>query len=84
MTVANRIFSFDEDSFPVDAIARMSPESAVQMQTCDNVRTDAINNPNDDNVLASYDTNNDMKITKDEFILAHGVVNSNALPLSEL
>ena len=77
LTVVNRIFSFDEDSFPVDAIARMSPESAVQMQTCDNVCTHAINNPNDFNVLASYDINNDMTITKDEFILAHGSVRNN-------
>ena len=29
MTVPNKVFKFDEDSFPVNAIARMTPESAT-------------------------------------------------------
>jgi len=72
LTVANQVFTFDKDSFPVNAIARMSPESAVHMQTCDDVRNDSINNQDVDNVLAAYDINHDMKITKDEFISARG------------
>ena len=76
LTVANRVFTFDNDSFPVDAISRMSPESATHMQTCDDVRTDHINNPSD-NLLTSYDINNDMKITEDEFMLAHGSLSNS-------
>uniref|UniRef100_A0A6U5EJ03 EF-hand domain-containing protein n=1 Tax=Corethron hystrix TaxID=216773 RepID=A0A6U5EJ03_9STRA len=71
LEVSNRVFTFDDDSFPVDAIARMSPESAVHMQTCDDVRSDSIINPNGD-VIASYDTNHDMKITLEEFLSGHG------------
>merc|ERR1711862_304029 len=50
-------------SFPVNAIARMSPESALLMQTCDDVRSDAINNTED--VLSSIDVDHDMRITKE-------------------
>merc|ERR1712157_572444 len=70
LIVGNRAFNFDNDSFPVDAIARMSPESALLMQTCDDVRSDAIEN-DDDNLIASIDTDHDMKITREEFIIAH-------------
>jgi len=69
LTVGNRQFIFDNDSFPVDAIARMSPESALLMQTCDDVRTDAIKN--DDGALATIDADHDMKISREEFISAH-------------
>merc|ERR1712176_689018 len=70
LIVGNRAFNFDNDSFPVDAIARMSPESALLMQTCDDVRSDAIEN-DDDNLIARIDTDHDMKITQEEFIIAH-------------
>ncbi len=70
-TVANKVFEFGDDSYPVHHIARMSPESAAHMQTCDDVRVDLENNQDDD-VLALYDSNHDMKITKDEFKSAHG------------
>mmetsp|Transcript_16115 Transcript_16115/g.17771 ORF Transcript_16115/g.17771 Transcript_16115/m.17771 type:complete len:629 (-) Transcript_16115:371-2257(-) len=79
LTVANRVFEFDDDSFPVDAIARMSPESAVYMQTCDDVRADAMKGQQGtDDVLAVYDTNHDMKITKEEFEFAHGALENSA------
>ena len=78
LTVANRVFEFDDDSFPVDAIARMSPESAVYMQTCDDVRSDAMGQQGEDDVLAIYDTNHDMKITKEEFEFAHGALENSA------
>jgi len=68
VTVANQVFEFDNDAFPVNAIARMSPESALLMQTCDEVRSDAIDDQND--VLAAIDTDHDMKITKEEFTAA--------------
>merc|ERR1711971_1001021 len=71
LTVGNREFKFDNESFPVDAIARMSPESALLMQTCDDIRSDAIEN-DDDNLIASIDTDHNMKITQEEFIIAHG------------
>ena len=48
----------------------MSPESAAHMQTCDDVRSDAIGNQDSDDVLALYDVNHDMKITKNEFTSA--------------
>merc|ERR1711862_804801 len=70
LTVANKVFTFANDSFPVNAIARMSPESALLMQTCDDVRSDAINNTED--ILASIDVDHDMKITKEEFFSSHG------------
>merc|ERR1712194_401590 len=76
LTVGNRQFIFDNDSFPVDAIARMSPESALLMQTCDDVRSDAIEN--DDDLLARIDTDHDMKITKEEFISAHDMTLNQA------
>merc|ERR1712194_696478 len=44
--------------------------SALLMQTCDDVRSDAIEN-DDDNLIASIDTDHDMKITQEEFIIAH-------------
>jgi len=75
LTVANKEFEFDEDSFPVNAIARMSPESAIHMQTCVDVRSEVTDSPNDatfTGVLSLYDTNKDMKITKDEFTSARG------------
>jgi len=78
LTVANRVFEFDDDSFPVDAIARMSPESAVYMQTCDDVRADAMGQQGKDDVLAVYDMNHDMKITKEEFEFAHGALENSA------
>ena len=71
LAVANQVFNFGDDSFPVDAIARMSPESALHMQTCDEVRSDLTNSQDDDDILVSYDANHDMKITKDEFTSAH-------------
>jgi len=42
------------------------------MQTCDDVRHDLSNTQDKTDVLALYDSNHDMKITKDEFISAHG------------
>uniref|UniRef100_A0A7S2EKX3 EF-hand domain-containing protein n=1 Tax=Ditylum brightwellii TaxID=49249 RepID=A0A7S2EKX3_9STRA len=72
LTVANQVFQFDSDSFPVDAIARMSPQSALHMQTCDDVRVDLSGSQDKTDVLALYDSNHDMKITRDEFISAHG------------
>ena len=78
LTVANKDFEFDSNSFPVDAIARMSPQSAVHMQTCDNVRVDLSNTQDKTDMLALYDSNNDMKITKDEFISAHGGMGNSA------
>lgn len=76
LIVGNRAFNFDNDSFPVDAIARMSPESALLMQTCHDVRSDAIEN-DDDNLIASIDTDHDMKITQEEFIAAQ---NTSLIP----
>lgn len=78
MTVANKTFKFDTDSFPVDAIARMSPESARLMQMCDDVRADARDSSNDDteDLLTSMDANHDMMITKEEFTSALGQDNS--------
>jgi len=76
LQVGNRLFYFDNNSFPVDAIARMSPESALLMQTCDDVRSDAIEN--DDDLLARIDTDHDMKITKEEFISAHDMTLNQA------
>ena len=76
LTVANKVFEFESNSFPVDAIARMSPESSVHMQTCNDVRTELSNTQDEADVLASYDSNHDMKITSDEFISAHGGSNS--------
>ncbi len=70
ITVANKVFEFGNDSYPFHAIARMSPESAAHMQTCNDVRADLENDEED--VLALYDSNHDMKITKDEFKSAHG------------
>jgi hypothetical protein len=75
LTVANKVFNFDEDSFPVNAIARMTPESAIHMQTCVDVRSEATDTPDAaalTGVLSLYDTNHDMKITKDEFASAQG------------
>ena len=75
LTVANKVFNFDEDSFPVNAIARMSPESAIHMQTCVDVRSEVTDSPDAaafTGVLSLYDTNHDMKITKDEFTSAQG------------
>jgi len=69
-TVGNKVFNFANDSYPVDAIARMSPEAALAMQTCDDVRSDARNGG--EGVLAEVDTDYDMKITKDEFTSAYG------------
>jgi hypothetical protein len=74
LTVSNRVFVFDSDSFPVEAIARMSPESALHMQTCHDVQ-------NDNSVKSTaqtYDTDNNFKITKDEFIAAHSAPNGAA------
>jgi len=69
LTVADREFVFDDDSFPVNAIARMSPESALLMQTCDDARIDAIGvGSGGDDLLASIDANHDMKITREEFM----------------
>ena len=76
LAVANQNFTFDDDAFPVDAIARMSPESARLMQTCDDVRADAIDNKDEDNVLVSVDSDHDMVITKEEFTSAVGQDNS--------
>lgn len=75
LTVGNQVFEFDGDAFPVDAIARMSPQSAGHMQTCDEVRNDLSNT---DDVLALYDSNHDMKITREEFMSAHGDMNNSA------
>eukprot|EP00957_Ditylum_brightwellii_P191691 14593473-Ditylum_brightwellii.AAC.1 len=72
LMVANQVFQFDSNSFPVDAIARMSPQSVVYMQTCDNVHIDLLGSQDKTDILALYDSNHDMKITKDEFISAHG------------
>ena len=69
LTVGNKMFDFHDDAFPVNAIARMSPESALLMQTCDDARYDAINGG--DGVLNEIDTNHDMEITKEEFIHAN-------------
>ena len=77
LTVANQVFTFDNDSFSVNAVARMSPESAAHMQTCDDVRSDAIGNQDSDDVLALYDVNHDMKITKNEFTSAHGALSNS-------
>ncbi|VEU36698.1 unnamed protein product [Pseudo-nitzschia multistriata] len=71
LTVANQIFEYESDSFPVDAIARMSPESAPLMQTCDNVRADA-RDSDDEDLFALLDANHDMMITKEEFTSALG------------
>lgn len=78
LTVGNKQFKFDNDSFPVDAIARMSPESARFMQTCDDVRTDARDGSNGstEDLLTSIDANHDMMITKEEFTSALGLDNS--------
>jgi hypothetical protein len=76
LAVANQNFTFHEDAFPVNAIARMSPESAPLMQTCDDVRADAIDNKDDENVLVSMDSDHDMIITKEEFTSAIGQDNS--------
>ncbi len=80
LTVANKAFNFDEDSFPVNAIARMSPESAIHMQTCVDVRSEVTDSPDAatfTGVLSLYDTDQDMKITKDEFTSAQeGLSNS--------
>ena len=78
LTVANKVFKFDSDSFPVNAIARMSPQSAAHMQTCDDVRVNLSNTQDKTDVLALYDSNHDMKITKDEFISAHGDMGNSA------
>jgi len=74
--VANRDFVFDSDAFPVDAIARMSPESAVHMQTCHDVQADVLSNTESNYGILSYDTNGDMKITKYEFCSIHDAPNS--------
>ena len=71
LNVENRVFTFDDDYFPVDAIDQMCMESTDHMQTFDDGCTDHTNNSSD-NLLTSYDTNNDMKITQDELMLAHG------------
>ena len=47
------------------------------MQTCDDVRSDAIGNQDSDDVLALYDVNHDMKITKNEFTSAHGALSNS-------
>ena len=66
LEVGNKVFNFANDSYPVDAIARMSPESAIVMQVCDDVRSDA-----GGDLLTEIDVDHDMKITKKEFIAAH-------------
>ena len=77
LTVADKVFNFDSNSFPVDAIARMSPQSAVHMQTCGNVRDHLVSSQDENDVLALYDSNHDMKITKDEFMTAHGEIGNS-------
>jgi len=74
LTVSNRVFNFGNESYPVNAIARMSPEAALVMQTCDDVRSDAINH--DDIFSHSVDVDHDMKITKQELISALGTTNN--------
>lgn len=77
MTIGNQDFAFDSDSFPVDSIARMSPESAIQMQTCQDVQTAAVSTDLPKSNILSYDSNGDMKITREEFIAAHDADNSD-------
>jgi len=78
-TVGNQAFQFDDDAFPVNAIARMSPESAAHMQTCVDVHSEAISSDQDssEDILFLYDTNHDMKITKDEFTSAQGSLSNS-------
>jgi len=80
LTVGNRQFQFDNYSFPVDNIARMSPETPLLMQACDDVRAHAIENDNDQTIdlLAAIDANHDMKISKEEFVDAHDASLDNA------
>ena len=68
LPVGDVMFQFDNDAFPVDAIARMSPESALLMQSCSDVQADAIHGaPEDRFLLTAMDANHDMKITRAEF-----------------
>jgi len=57
----------------------MSPESAAHMQTCVDVRSEAISSDQDssEDILFSHDTNHDMKITKDEFTSAQGSLSNS-------
>jgi hypothetical protein len=70
LPVADKEFQFDYDSFPVNAIARMSPESANHMQSCNDVRSAQIRDTskNEADILAALDDNADMRITKEEFV----------------
>lgn len=80
LTVANQEFEFDTDSFPVDAIARMSPESAIHMHTCHDVQQTVKRSESISKSFVKsleYDADGDLSITAEEFTAAHPFNNSD-------
>lgn len=67
--VGDQTFVFDDDAYPVDAIARLSAESANLMQICSDVQENSIDSTS---TLMSYDTNGDMKVSEEEFVSGRG------------
>mmetsp|Transcript_28862 Transcript_28862/g.31898 ORF Transcript_28862/g.31898 Transcript_28862/m.31898 type:complete len:597 (+) Transcript_28862:108-1898(+) len=65
IAVGDQVFTFDEDAYPVDAIARMSAESANLMQMCSDIQANSVDSIT---TLMNYDADGDMKVSKEEFV----------------